>query len=104
MASTIVASSTATIGDAPTPTNNEAAPTCTTGIPDSNGHVPIGSCNSYYTFYPSFAGNVAFAVLFGLTTLVHLAQAVGYKKACWTFPITQLPLAGSDVARRDSAG
>ena len=49
-------------------------------MPDKYGHVPIDACDSYYNFYPSFEGNLAFAVLFGVCTLVHLAQAVAYKK------------------------
>jgi hypothetical protein len=66
------------------PTQTSAAPTatgsCVDGIPDANGYVPPGSCNSYYNFYPSFEANLAFAVLFGLTFVVHIIQMIVYKK------------------------
>jgi hypothetical protein len=53
---------------------------CTTAVPDKYGGVPVDACNSVYNFDPSFAGNLAFAILFGLTTLGHLAQAFAFKK------------------------
>lgn len=66
---------------APTRTSSSTSTaTCTAAVPDKYGHVPIDACDSYYSFYPSFEGNMAFAVLFGVSTLVHLAQAVAYKK------------------------
>lgn len=85
MASTSALSPTATSDQVPTSTTDGVAgPTCTTAVPDQYGHVPIDACNAYYLFYPNFAGNTAFAVLFGLTTLAHLAQAIAYKKKfCW---------------------
>ena len=64
----------------PSQTSDNAAPSCTNGIPDQYGHVDIDACNSYYNFYPNFGGNAAFAVIFGLLTLIHLAQAIAYKK------------------------
>ncbi|KAJ6447143.1 RTA1 domain-containingprotein [Purpureocillium lavendulum] len=70
---------------APTRTSTATSTeTCISAVPDRYGHVPPGSCDSYYEFYPSFGGNLAFAVLFGLSTLVHLAQAIAFKKRfCW---------------------
>ncbi|KND88824.1 hypothetical protein TOPH_06533, partial [Tolypocladium ophioglossoides CBS 100239] len=70
---------------APTQTSSATSTaTCTTAVPDRYGHVPAGACDSYYSFYPSFEGNLAFAVLFGVSTLVHVAQAVAYRKRfCW---------------------
>lgn len=55
---------------------------CTTysAVPGKYGHVPPDACNSYYNFYPSFEGNLAFAVLFGISTVAHLIQAIVYKK------------------------
>jgi hypothetical protein len=73
----------------PTPTTSdipgsisgtEHSPTCTNAVPDQYGHVPIDACNSYYNSYPHFGGNLAFAALFGLTMVVHGAQAIAYKK------------------------
>jgi hypothetical protein len=73
-------SPTPTVTGLPSRTSNEPSPTCTTGVPDRYGYVPPEACNANYAYYPSFEGNLAFAVLFGLTTTVHLAQAIAYKK------------------------
>ena len=58
------------------------AATCVTGHPDQYGHVEPDACNSYYAFYPNFEANLAFAVLFGLTSVAHIVQGVVYKKVC----------------------
>ncbi|KAK8145091.1 hypothetical protein G3M48_004915 [Beauveria asiatica] len=67
------------------PTSRTAAsPSCTTAVPDNHGHVPFGACNSYYNDDPSFAANLAFAALFGVSFLAHIVQAIVYKKRfCW---------------------
>ncbi|KAH8590580.1 RTA1 like protein-domain-containing protein [Bisporella sp. PMI_857] len=54
-------------------------------IPDKNGYVPEYACNANYTYYPSFAAAVVFAVFFGITTFTHIFQALYYKKLrlCW---------------------
>lgn len=57
-----------------------ATSTCTTAVPDKYGHVPYGACNSNYNFDPSFEANLAFLVLFALTTLTHIVQAIIFKK------------------------
>ncbi|KAM0239136.1 hypothetical protein ACHAPO_003106 [Fusarium lateritium] len=58
--------------------------TCTTAVPGKYGRVPVDACNSNYFFDPSFAANLAFCVLFGLTTITHLVQAILFKKRfCW---------------------
>ncbi|KAF4990690.1 hypothetical protein FDECE_14272 [Fusarium decemcellulare] len=63
---------------------SSATASCTTAVPDSYGRVPVDACNSNYLFDPSFAANLAFAVLFGMTTLGHLTQAIIFKKRfCW---------------------
>lgn len=59
---------------------SSATATCTTATPDKYGRVPVDACNSNYFFDPSFAANLAFCVLFGMTTLVHLVQAILFKK------------------------
>jgi len=41
----------------------------------------LDACNSYYNFDPNFGANMAFAILVGLSTLVHLIQTIIYKKA-----------------------
>ncbi|KAF4335919.1 phospholipid-translocating ATPase [Fusarium beomiforme] len=75
--STITFTSTAT-------TSSSATATCTTAVPGKYGRVPVDACNSNYFFDPSFAANLAFCVLFGMTTMVHLIQAILFKKKfCW---------------------
>ncbi|KAF4988722.1 hypothetical protein FGRMN_9590 [Fusarium graminum] len=69
----------------PTTTAVSSATTaCTTATPDKHGRVPVDACNSNYFFDPNFGVNLAFCVLFGLTTLVHLIQTILFKKKfCW---------------------
>ena len=55
-------------------------PLCTTAVPDHYGHVPVDACNAYYGWYPTWEGNLTFAVAFGVTTAIHLGQAVAHKK------------------------
>jgi hypothetical protein len=63
-----------------------AIPTCVqTIIPDSNGYVPPGTCGALWQYYPSFNAAVAFAVLFGLLTAVHIWQAARYNKVRRSF-------------------
>ena len=57
-----------------------ATPTCITAVPDKYGQVPVDACNSQWPFHPAFGPNLAWAVLMGLTTAVHLLQAVLYRK------------------------
>ncbi|KAF5599394.1 phospholipid-translocating ATPase [Fusarium pseudoanthophilum] len=65
-------------------TTSSATATCTTAIPGKYGRVPVDACNANYFFDPSFAANLAFCVLFGMTTMVHLIQAILFKKKfCW---------------------
>ncbi|KAK1623027.1 RTA1 domain-containing protein [Colletotrichum phormii] len=65
-------------------TSSDSLPSCTTAVLGKYGHVPIDACNSYYAFDPSFEGNVTFAVLFGLSFVAHIAQAILYRKRfCW---------------------
>jgi hypothetical protein len=66
--------------------------TCIETTPDANGYVPDGSCNSYYNFYPSFGANLAFAVLFFLSFVVHTIQMFVYRKA------SDSPTAGEDYS------
>ncbi|TVY72204.1 putative lipid transporter atnI [Fusarium oxysporum f. sp. cubense] len=65
-------------------TTSLATATCTTAVPGKYGRVPVDACNANYFFDPSFAANLAFCVLFGMTTMVHLIQAILFKKKfCW---------------------
>ncbi|KAH6869515.1 RTA1 like protein-domain-containing protein [Thelonectria olida] len=64
--------------------SSSSTATCTTAVPDKYGYVPPDSCNANYGFYPQWEDNTAFAVVFGLSTVAHLAQAVILKKSfCW---------------------
>ncbi|KAM5366799.1 hypothetical protein ACJZ2D_010339 [Fusarium nematophilum] len=68
-----------------TTASSAATSTCTTAVPDKYGYVPPDSCNANYGFYPQWEDNTAFAVAFGLSTVVHLVQAVLLKKVCCLF-------------------
>ncbi|KAF5621528.1 phospholipid-translocating ATPase [Fusarium sp. NRRL 25303] len=61
-------------------TASSATATCITAVPGKYGRVPVDACNANYFFDPSFAANLAFCVLFGMTTMVHLIQAILFKK------------------------
>jgi uncharacterized membrane protein HdeD (DUF308 family) len=67
-----------------TPSSAAATPECTTAVPGTYGHVPPSSCNALYLYNPSFTAAVAFAVLFGLLTIVHIFLAIFHRKSfCW---------------------
>lgn len=76
----MVTTTTTTIAMAATTTSSSATASCTTAVPGKYGRVPIDACNAYYFFDPSFSANLAFAVLFGMTTMAHLVEAVIFKK------------------------
>ncbi|KAK2471480.1 hypothetical protein H9L39_17711, partial [Fusarium oxysporum f. sp. albedinis] len=63
-------------------TTSTVTASCTTAVPGAYGYVPFdpSTCNFNYHFYPSFTGNLAFATIFGLSTLVHLIEAIAFKK------------------------
>ena len=47
--------------------------------------MPEWACNSNYNYYPSFAAALIFAIIFGITTFLHIYQAFAHKKMrlCW---------------------
>lgn len=72
----------------PAKTINIVRPTCIqTLTPDENGHLPPGTCNAIWNYYPSFNAAVVFAVLFALVMAVHVWQAVRYKKVRMFFEL-----------------
>jgi hypothetical protein len=72
------------------------AQTCTPGnnayaTPGLNGHVPAEACNANWLYFPNFAIAIAFSVLFGVLTIVHLCQAVVYRNSfCWIIVMAAL--------------
>ncbi|KFY42116.1 hypothetical protein V495_04657 [Pseudogymnoascus sp. VKM F-4514 (FW-929)] len=62
----------------------ECSPTI---MPDSNGYVPPGNCNSQYSYYPSFVAALVSTIFFGAVTFVHVAQAIKYKKGFYSIII-----------------
>jgi len=78
------------------------ATTTAASVPGKYGRVPVDACNANYFFDPSFGANLAFCVLFGLTTITHLIQAILFKKA--SRPILKTNKALSLTSRRGSAG
>ena len=71
---------TPTVSLPPSAVSATTTATCITATPDKYGYVPPEACNSYYNYYPNFSANLAFAALFGLTTAVHIVQAIIFKK------------------------
>ena len=62
------------------PTNGS----CITTVPGPNNYVPIYDCNALFMYNPSFGAAIFFAVVFGLSTLLHAYQARRYaKRFCW---------------------
>ncbi|KAG9231780.1 RTA1 domain-containing protein [Amylocarpus encephaloides] len=55
-------------------------PTCIqTEIPDKNGYVPPGTCNSLFAYYPSFAAAFVTTGVFGVLVGVHVFLAWKWK-------------------------
>jgi hypothetical protein len=65
---------------AATATSHGAFPACTTAVPGKYGQVPLDACNSSYNAIPEFIPAVVVSVLFGTLTLIHIIEAVVYKK------------------------
>lgn len=42
--------------------------------------MPPGGCGNIHMYEASFAAPVLFSVLFGLTTIIHIVQAIMFKK------------------------
>jgi hypothetical protein len=56
-------------------------PTCIQTLePDPNGHLPPGTCNANWNYYPSFGAALAFFLLFLALTGAHIFQAARFKK------------------------
>lgn len=73
MATTTSSSPVSTTSSAPTES-------CTTAVPGKYGYVPPEACNAQWSYDPSFAAALTFAVLFGLLTLTHLGLAILHRK------------------------
>jgi RTA1 like protein len=106
-------SSTATLSSTSTATSTSSAtPSCISAIPGKNGYVPEWACNSNYSYDPSFAGALVFAILFGITTFTHIYQAVAYKRLrlCWviimgaTWEFVSFALRVAGTRNQQSAG
>ncbi|KAI3573800.1 hypothetical protein IWW34DRAFT_823748 [Fusarium oxysporum f. sp. albedinis] len=83
-------------------TTSTVTASCTTAVPGAYGYVPFdpSTCNFNYHFYPSFTGNLAFATIFGLSTLVHLIEAIAFKKKfCWVVIMGGAWETGAFIAR-----
>ncbi|KAH7237880.1 hypothetical protein B0J15DRAFT_569523 [Fusarium solani] len=95
---------TTTISQGPhlTSTFSTIIASCTTAVPGAYGYVPFdpNTCNSNYPFYPSFTGNLAFATVFGLSTIAHLIEAIAFKKKfCWVVIMGGAWETGAFIAR-----
>ncbi|KAJ4371381.1 hypothetical protein N0V83_004598 [Neocucurbitaria cava] len=67
-----------------TTSTSTSTPSCVTATPGLHGYVPPEACNAKWAYNPSFAAAVAFALIFGIATLAHLALAILHRKPfCW---------------------
>ncbi|KAK2469433.1 hypothetical protein H9L39_19150 [Fusarium oxysporum f. sp. albedinis] len=85
-----------------TTTSSTVTASCTIAVPGAYGYVPFdpNTCNSNYHFYPSFTGNLAFATIFGLSTIAHLIEAIAFKKKfCWVVIMGGAWETGAFIAR-----
>ncbi|KAJ5656151.1 hypothetical protein N7507_008101 [Penicillium longicatenatum] len=83
--------STVTSTAASTSASSMASATCVNNIaPGKNGYLPPESCDVILYYVPSFAAAILFCALFGLTTIVHIIQAVVYKKVELMYPAIHL--------------
>ncbi|EGU71929.1 hypothetical protein FOXB_17562 [Fusarium oxysporum f. sp. conglutinans Fo5176] len=80
-------------------TTSTVTASCTTAVPGTYGYVPFdpNTCNFNYHFYPSFTGNLAFATIFGLSTIVHLIEAIAFKKDTSGASLQQRPIEGFNI-------
>ena len=61
-----------------------ATTSCITVTPDQNGFVPLNDCRDLWSYYPSFGAAILFTILFGISTVAHIIQAIVYRKRfCW---------------------
>ncbi|TVY14480.1 Protein RTA1 [Lachnellula arida] len=78
MSSTILSATGSSTGTA------SASATCTSAIPDKNGHVDPSACNAIYEYYPSFGAAILFSGLLLAAVIMHISQAAKFKKNfCW---------------------
>jgi hypothetical protein len=63
---------------------------CTTAVPGQYGYLPPDACHAIYNFNPNFEGNLAFAILFGLTMTIHVVQAIVYRKASFLRSLSRI--------------
>jgi hypothetical protein len=61
-------------------TSSSPTASCTTAVPGKYGYVSPEACNAQWSYDPSFAAAVAFAVLFALLTVTHVVLAFLYRK------------------------
>ena len=52
--------------------------------PGPHDYVPTDDCRALFSYNPSFAAAIFFAILFGLSTILHIIQArIHRKRFCW---------------------
>ena len=64
----------------PSAASDQPAPSCTTAVPGQYGNVPSDACNSNYNFDPQYIPAVVVAIIFGILSAVHIAEAAIFKK------------------------
>lgn len=64
----------------PATISSTASPTCINVAPGENGFLPPESCDAILYYVPSFGAAILFCVLYGLVSVLHIAQGIVYKK------------------------
>lgn len=59
---------------------------CITISPGKHGYLPPESCDVILYYVPSFGAAILFCVLYGLVAMLHIFQAIIYKKVGLLFP------------------
>lgn len=80
-----MAPTTTTTSVSSTTISSTASATCLNISPGKNGYLPPEACDVVLYYVPSFAAAILFCVFYGMTTLMHIIQAVIYKKVSTVF-------------------
>lgn len=59
---------------------------CVTVAPGKDGYLPSYACGALLDYVPSFCAALAFAILFLVTTVIHITQGIKYKKVLFSTP------------------
>lgn len=62
------------------PVASSTSTACVNVAPGKHGYLPPESCDVILYYVPSFGAAILFCVLYGLVAMLHIVQAIIYKK------------------------